>query len=173
MSKIKIKEAGIEDLEDIQHIAIQTFNESFALYNTAENMRMYTARHFSYEVLLAELENDNLKYLTISNRDKIIGYAKLKFNAQHPDLEYASTIEIERFYLLNEVQRQGLGSKFMQYIIQLAKEAGYETLWLAVWEHNQKAILFYEKMGFTSFSTKAFVLGNDIQKDLCYKLLLH
>ena len=44
--------------------------------------------------------------------------------------------------------------------------AGYETIWLGVWERNERAIRFYEKWGFREAGTHDFILGNDVQNDL-------
>jgi ribosomal protein S18 acetylase RimI-like enzyme len=41
-----------------------------------------------------------------------------------------------------------------------------QYLWLGVWEHNQKAINFYERNGFVTFGSHNFMLGNDKQTDL-------
>ncbi|MES2849190.1 MAG: GNAT family N-acetyltransferase, partial [Bacteroidota bacterium] len=47
-----------------------------------------------------------------------------------------------------------------------AKENKYEVLWLGVWEHNDRAKKFYEKMGFKdSGHTHDFPIGNTPQRD--------
>jgi ribosomal protein S18 acetylase RimI-like enzyme len=47
-----------------------------------------------------------------------------------------------------------------------AKEQGFENLWLAVYEKNQKAIQIYEKLGFKTVGTHDFVIGKETQTDL-------
>ena len=44
------------------------------------------------------------------------------------------------------------------------RKASY--VWLGVWEHNHRALRFYEKNGFTAFGTHIFQLGNDQQTDI-------
>ncbi|NLA43929.1 GNAT family N-acetyltransferase, partial [Candidatus Saccharibacteria bacterium] len=39
-----------------------------------------------------------------------------------------------------------------------------------VWEHNDKAIRFYEKLGFRPFGEHLFMLGSDPQTDLLMRL---
>jgi len=41
-----------------------------------------------------------------------------------------------------------------------------------VWEHNPKAIVFYQQIGFEHFGHHSFVLGNDVQTDCLMKLKL-
>jgi diamine N-acetyltransferase len=47
-----------------------------------------------------------------------------------------------------------------------ARGVGAAALWLGVWEHNPRAIRFYEKHGFTTVGEQPFVLGKDPQRDL-------
>ena len=46
-----------------------------------------------------------------------------------------------------------------------AEAKGGRTLWLGVWEHNPRAIKFYEKCGFGGVGTQRFLLGTDLQTD--------
>jgi ribosomal protein S18 acetylase RimI-like enzyme len=59
----------------------------------------------------------------------------------------------------------GLGDQLMHFSLEKAKTAGCEAVWLTVWEHNPRAISFYQKWGFTPTGTEDFVLGDDIQLD--------
>jgi ribosomal protein S18 acetylase RimI-like enzyme len=54
----------------------------------------------------------------------------------------------------------------MTAAVDAAKAAGAHTLWLGVWERNQRAIAFYRKSGFADVGTQIFVLGTDHQHDL-------
>ena len=53
----------------------------------------------------------------------------------------------------------------MEASIDLARQKGKQWIWLGVWEHNHRAITFYEKMGFTIFDRHIFLLGQDVQYD--------
>jgi ribosomal protein S18 acetylase RimI-like enzyme len=60
---------------------------------------------------------------------------------------------------------KGVGKALMEACIDLARQKGKEWIWLGVWEHNHRAIAFYEKMGFGIFDRHIFLLGQDIQYD--------
>jgi len=53
--------------------------------------------------------------------------------------------------------------------LAIAAKEGFKTVWLGVWEHNPKAIAFYEKWGFEKFGAHSFMLGTDAQTDLLMK----
>jgi ribosomal protein S18 acetylase RimI-like enzyme len=46
-----------------------------------------------------------------------------------------------------------------------AREMGGRTIWLGVWEHNPRAISFYEKVGFRDAGAADFFVGPDRQTD--------
>ena len=50
-----------------------------------------------------------------------------------------------------------------------AKAKGKKTIWLCVWEKNQRAIEFYTAWGFEKFGECDFILGRDVQKDSMMK----
>jgi len=60
----------------------------------------------------------------------------------------------------------------MRKCIDIALEKNYHTIWLGVWEHNQRAIDFYKRWGFKKFDEHDFILGNDVQKDWLMKKLI-
>ena len=74
-------------------------------------------------------------------------------------------MEIERLYVFKKFHDKKIGAALMQSCIDVALKQKCEIIWLGVWEHNAKAISFYEKWGFTKFGSHDFILGDDIQKD--------
>ncbi len=44
-------------------------------------------------------------------------------------------------------------------------EQGAKTLWLGVWERNDRAHAFYEKCGFADVGEHIFLFGTDPQTD--------
>ncbi|MFA9491557.1 MAG: GNAT family N-acetyltransferase, partial [Anaerolineales bacterium] len=74
-------------------------------------------------------------------------------------------IELVRIYVEEEVVGQGLGSALMKACLEEIKTNGLGTIWLAVWQKNQRAIDFYKRWGFEKVGVKEFVVGSDVQDD--------
>jgi ribosomal protein S18 acetylase RimI-like enzyme len=53
----------------------------------------------------------------------------------------------------------------MDRCVAEAERVGAAGLWLGVWEHNPRAIRFYEKAGFHDVGSHHFQLGSDAQTD--------
>jgi ribosomal protein S18 acetylase RimI-like enzyme len=66
----------------------------------------------------------------------------------------------------------GMGQLLLNHAILLAQKVNTQLIWLGVWEHNNKAISFYQKNGFEAFGQKVFMLGEDHQNDLLMRLKL-
>ena len=75
------------------------------------------------------------------------------------------SLEIERVYIKKEFQKHGLGKVLLYKAIEMAKEHHKTNIWLGVWEKNENAIAFYEKMGFVQTGAHAFYMGDEEQID--------
>ena len=58
MLEIQIKKITLDNLEQLQKISRQTFIETFAQFNSKENMEKYLYESLSFEQLKLELENE-------------------------------------------------------------------------------------------------------------------
>lgn len=83
--------------------------------------------------------------------------------------EDKSALEVERIYVLQSAHGTGVGQALFETAIRQAKEGHHPYLWLGVWEHNPRAIRFYERNGFEVYGEHTFVLGGDPQRDLLMK----
>ena len=95
-----------------------------------------------------------------------VAYAMLRSGEAPDGVTGEKPIELVRLYVSRESLGSGVGAALMQACIDEAKERGYETLWLGVWENNQRAQAFYRKWNFTEVGTHLFQLGDDLQTDI-------
>jgi diamine N-acetyltransferase len=172
MQTIHFKKLDASNAVELQQMAIQTFKETFEAVNTPENMDLYIANAMSLTVLEAELSKSEAVFYFILVDNEPAGYCKLNFNAAQTELKKAETSELERIYVLKAFQGKQLGKLLMDKAIATAKKHYKKLLWLGVWEHNNKAINFYKKLGFTVFGSHDFYLGTDRQTDLLMELKL-
>jgi hypothetical protein len=60
----------------------------------------------------------------------------------------------------------------MTQAIKFARGRQLNSLWLGVWEHNERALGFYQSFGFQTFDHHIFTLGEDKQTDYLMRLTL-
>jgi ribosomal protein S18 acetylase RimI-like enzyme len=166
---ITIRIADKSDAELIADMSRQTFYDFFAAQNTKEDMEIFLSRTFSKEVLMNEVGAEQNIFLLAYEGDQPVGYMRMRENNIPPQLGTDKAIEIARIYSIKTAIGKGVGSALMQKCIDIAKEKNHHTVWLGVWEHNQRAINFYTRWGFEKFSDHDFILGNDVQKDWLMK----
>ena len=162
---VRVRVATKEDAALIADLSRETFYAAFAAQNTAENMAKFMNEQFTREALMAEVGSKHNIFLLAYIGDEVVGYARLREQNQPPELKDATAIEIARIYATTSSIGKGVGKILMEKCLEIATYLKKNTVWLGVWEHNQRAIEFYTKWGFKKFATHVFMLGDDPQTD--------
>ena len=169
MNNIKINKATAADIERLRQIGKQTFVETFAEFNTPENMNHYLENSFSEQRVREELDNPDSDFYFAEMDNQAIGYLKINRAGSQTESGKDKSLEIERIYVLKEFHGSKVGHLLLDKAMKIAKEEGVSYVWLGVWEQNPRAIRFYEKNGFVPFDTHVFILGDDRQTDILMK----
>jgi ribosomal protein S18 acetylase RimI-like enzyme len=172
MQDFSIRIATSKDAELIADLSRQTFYETFAAQNTTSDMEKFMNEQFTREKLIAEVNEPWLMFFLAFMGEEPVGYVKLRDGVVPSELVDQSCIEIARIYSVRYMIGKGAGKKLMQTSIDIATQRKKETLWLAVWKENQRAIDFYRRCGFEIFGEQEFILGDDVQKDWMMKKIL-
>jgi ribosomal protein S18 acetylase RimI-like enzyme len=172
MDTIEIKKISLKEIDQLQKIGRQTFQETFSESNSEENMKSYLEEGFSNEKLTTELKDENSEFYFAVLDNKVIGYLKINFGESQTELKDNKALEIERIYVAKEFHGKSIGQLLYDKAIEIANQKKSEYVWLGVWEENQRAINFYKKNGFVEFDKHIFKLGNDEQTDIMMKLKL-
>lgn len=165
-SELFIRRASRDDTEILAELGNRTFRDAFGPDNNAEDMEAYIASAFTPTQIASELADPAVTFLLAYLAEKPIGYAKLKVGKVPECVHGFKPLELERLYIGEGVIGKGYGTALMASCVEEACQSGYETLWLGVWERNERAQNFYRKRGFSGVGTKEFIIGKDVQKDL-------
>ena len=166
---ILIQKATIADADTLLTFCRKTFFDFFAHLNTPENMEAYAANAFTPQRIRAELNNPGSHFYFAMLNGHITGYIKINLDAAQTELQDNNGLEVERIYVLAEYHGKKIGHELLDFAFKTAQDKGLQYVWLGVWEHNQKALSFYEKHGFKVFGSHPFMLGSDKQTDLLMK----
>ncbi|MGI8950316.1 MAG: GNAT family N-acetyltransferase [Chitinophagaceae bacterium] len=162
---LKIRYANFADAETICDIAARTFYNTYAVYNSQEDMQQYMQESFSIQQIKSELEDAQSKFLLITENENILGYAKITWRRKPVNSSDEIALEIARFYAETIYIGKGIGKFLMEECISIAKAGAAKYIWLDVWQENKKAIRFYQKWGFIITENYSFILGKDVQQD--------
>lgn len=92
------------------------------------------------KILKDEFSNNNSKYFVVTDGMQVLGFAGVWFNI---DEAHVMNIAVKK-----EFRRKHLGSKLLDFLINVAKENGKICITLEVNESNKPAIGLYQKAGF-------------------------
>lgn len=165
MTNLQITKCTLADLEPLVAISRETFWDTFAPFNSQADMDSFLNQAYTPEKLGKELRNPDSSFYILKSEAEILGYLKLNINgAQSEDLA-ENSLEVERIYIRSKHLRHGYGQKLLQFAEKEANRKAKRAIWLGVWEHNERAKAFYEKMGFKKVGAHDFYLGSDRQQD--------
>lgn len=162
---ISIRKCTAQDLDMLRDYAIETFYQTFAHLNTAEDMKKYIEDSFNKDKLRCELQNPDSSFFFLFANGCLAGYLKLNEAPFQSDINDSESLEIERIYISRDFQSRGLGGYLMQQAVFVASKRRKKYVWLGVWEKNERAICFYKKNGFSIVGTHSFFVGDDEQTD--------
>lgn len=163
---ITIRACKLEDIEVLQQISYETFNETFRDQNSPENIDHYLEKSFNIPQLEKELINPSSQFFFAYIDHDLAGYLKINTDQAQSEAISEDSLEIERIYIKQSFQKHGVGKRLFHHALQIAQQQDKQQIWLGVWEKNEKAIAFYQKIGFVPTGQHSFYMGDEQQTDL-------
>jgi len=165
MSMITVRRGIPADAAPLAELAATTFRDTFARGNRPEDLALHLTRSYGLAQQTAELANPAITTLLAFVDGQLAGYAQLRPGDPPAAVGPGPAVELWRFYVAHAWHGRGVAKKLMDAVTSTANSLGAITLWLGVWERNERAQAFYRKVGFEDIGAQVFVLGRDEQTD--------
>ena len=123
------------------------------------------ARAYGASQQQKELDDPDIATLLVEVDEQLAGYAQLRSGVLPECVTGEKPIELWRFYIAQPWQGQGIAQTLMRRVELEACARGGRTLWLGVWERNNRAKAFYVRNGFIDVGSHVFMVGTDAQTD--------
>lgn len=159
------RHAVAEDAETLLEFAARIYYQTFASSNTPENMQSYLDTAFTLPKFQAELSDPRAIFILAEVEGHLTGYAKLLPDKAPVCVRGDAPIEMVRFYIDLPWHGSGLASALMELCLSEARQRGFKTIYLGVWEKNFRAQAFYRKWNFIRVGEHIFQMGDDPQTD--------
>ncbi|MBX3420157.1 MAG: GNAT family N-acetyltransferase [Pirellulaceae bacterium] len=168
----EIVRAGIHDAALLASLGARWFTETFQGTCTDEDMREYVSDCYSVARVSQELADADDLYHLMRLNQHVVGYSRMKASSPPQRIQSDTrSIELKRLYFDRQWQGLGLAQQMMQHHFQLVASMGFRRIFLSVWEHNQRARAFYQKLGFRNTGiANSFPIGQTPQTDYWYVL---
>lgn len=146
---LDIRFAGADDLNLLSTLGTTTCYEAYFNLDPSRDLADYCVRSFNPEQLKTEFEDANSTFLIAEINARAVGYAKLREGKRIECMAGKNAVEIQRIYILERLKGKRIGERLINRCFEIAKDRGFETVWLGVWDKNTAAQAFYEKIGMT------------------------
>lgn len=129
-------EVDLPGITEIYNWAVENTTASFDINPQTIEQRAVWFSHYG---------GDRFPLVVYVEKGEVAGYASLsEFRAKEG---YKNTCELS-VYVHPEYQRQGIGRKLMDHVIQLGREAGYHVIISCITSDNNVSIQMHEEIGF-------------------------
>lgn len=149
--RLEIEPIAEKDAEQLAAVAVRAYSDHY-LHFWSDGGDWYLDRSFSVENLRRELADERNNFYLAVFEGEPVGFLKTRPDNPMPDGNKG--FEVERIYLTNRAQGNGIGTALMDFAIAHAAELGSKLVWLKVMDSSEGAIAFYKKLGFLVCGTE-------------------
>ena len=161
-----IRTATAADAAVVADLARRTFYDTFAATNNPTDMALHLASAYGVDQQTLELTSRDITTLLVEEGGEAIAYAQIRADHVPDCVAGPNPAELWRFYVDRAWHGRGVAQALMARVKAAAIEREAKTLWLGVWEKNDRARAFYAKCGFADAGQHIFLFGTDPQTDL-------
>jgi diamine N-acetyltransferase len=159
--KIEITQAHPENAEIIAHLGKTTFTETFGhLFVQPSDLENYLEYTFAVDKIRSGLSKPQNSFWLAWTEGVPVAYAKTKRNSQAPDLQTDKSLQLQKIYVLRDFLAHKIGFQLWKQVWQQAEKEQFNIIWLSVLATNERAIQFYQKLGFVDSGEHSFTIGS-------------
>lgn len=162
---IAIRPARADEAAALAAFAARLFRDTYAPTCRAEDVEAYATAAFTPRKLEDELRDPGGATLVAEAEGEWAGYARIQRGAAPDGVPGTRPLELARLYVDARWHGRGVAAKLMGAVLAAAREWERDTVWLCVWERNERAIRFYRRLGFGVVGSATFQMGADLQRD--------
>ena len=163
MSYASLRRAKLVDAAALAEFSARVFYLSCP-QTSAEDLAKYVAGELNAAQWESILSDANQATVLAESAGKIVGFAVIAIQRDHPSLDVQGSAEFRKLYVEANHHGTGVGAQLFEAALAVA-EAHRRPVWLGVFQLNQRAIAFYKKYGFEIAGEQIFQVGSDPQKD--------
>lgn len=159
-----IRNAAINDVETIRHIADKTWQHTYSPILEQEQINYMLGEIYSLEKLSAQIKDGSQTYLLLEEDGQPVAFAGYSPRDNEPDV-----YKLHKLYCLPQTQGKGYGKVLINEVAARTQKAGKHFLDLNVNRYN-KAKSFYEKMGFKVIYEEDIPIGKYFMNDFVMRM---
>ena len=137
------------DIERVSSLMEGVFRFAYrTAFSDEAGFEAYIRSSFQPARCAAELQKNCVACLVGAFGDEIAGVLKLATQSVPEEVRGSRPVELSKLYVHENWHGRGVAGRLMERALGIALDAGFDSMWLCVWEHNPRAQAFYRKHGF-------------------------
>lgn len=154
------------DVDALPPVARRIFTETFeSRYGGADFDAFCDVAYGRSGTMARDLADRTIGWRIAEHAGVPVGYAKLRPWTGVPSPAGTGTLELQQIYVLSSWHGKGIAEALMHWAIGEARERGAPSLYLTVFDHNERAKRFYRRHGFAEVGRCEFRLGDRAYDD--------
>jgi diamine N-acetyltransferase len=147
------------DFETLARLAEAIWRAHYTRIISSAQIDYMLAGRYTPEKLRLYLNGEDRWLMLMRIDSRAVGYCSYALT------ENPGEMKLEQLYLLPELHGQGLGKLMLSHVEEQTRARGRSTLVLQTNKHNDIAIAFYRKAGFTVREEAVFDIGGGFVMD--------
>ena len=131
----------IKKLDESYYHELYSLQEEIFSYHQKMRSDLFKEIPFSKEIYHNLVHHDQYAIYAYFLEEELLGVIYVN---KRGNIYYIDDIVVKSTY-----QNQGIATALFKYVEQMALKEGIDRIELDVWSFNEKAIRFYQKMGYT------------------------
>lgn len=152
-----IKVITPEQIEQLANLAREIQLEHFTPITGRAQVEYMLDRFQSPEAISEQILHENYTYYLLTEDGQPFGYVGF-----YPK---ERSLFLSKFYIRKNMRNLGYGRETLDFIVELCKEEGLQSIWLTVNRKNFVSIEKYKRMGFTIECSQKRDLGDGFVAD--------
>ena len=153
---ITIKKVSVTAVPEIINLATISWKPTYKDILSEPQMEYMMELLYSADILQKQIREEQHQFIIAMNGEQNIGFGSY-FLINTNDL---TAYKLQKLYINPDQQGKGVGKKLIDFIIEDIKPKGAKSLELNV-NRSNKAILFYQKIGFDIIREEDIDIGNN------------
>ena len=149
---LSIRTASVKDIPLIKELTFAIWPQTYRSIISQQQIDYMLDMMYSTASLQKQMEEDGCTFIIVYDEKEPVGFAS--YVESDPAIW-----KLNKIYVLPSQQGKGTGKFIINYIISQIKKENAKALQLQV-NRDNKAKLFYEKLGFKVIQTANFDIGN-------------
>lgn len=160
-----ITKADVNDASSIATLAVQVWLDTYAVEGIRDSFTKYVWSELTPDNFRIRFSNPDREFLKVEINSHLVGFAEINYNST-PGKNSGTNVEIEKLYIQENFCNKGIGKKLIFSINERCKDKGILSVWLSVYENNERAISFYRKNNFFESGDLYFNLDGEKHRNL-------